>query len=37
MVGRIYVGDYQTLLHTLSVSSGPHVSDEKILEGSLAL
>ena len=24
MVGRIYVGDYQTLLHTKSVSSGPH-------------
>ena len=24
MVGRIYVGDHQTLLHTKSVSSGPH-------------
>ena len=24
MVGRIYVGDHQTLLHTKSVSCGPH-------------
>ena len=24
IVGRIYVGDHQTLLHTKSVSSGPH-------------
>ena len=24
MVGRIYVGDHQTLLHTKSVGSGPH-------------
>ena len=24
MVSRIYVGDRQTLLHTNSVSSGPH-------------
>ena len=24
MVGRIYVGDHQTSLHTLSVSFGPH-------------
>ena len=24
MVGRIYVGDYQTLQHTKSVSSSPH-------------
>ena len=24
MVGRIYVGDHQTLLHTKSLSSGPH-------------
>ena len=24
MVGRIYLGDHQTLLHTKSVGSGPH-------------
>ena len=24
MIGRIYVGDHQTLLHTKSVSSWPH-------------
>ena len=24
MVGRIYIGDYQTLLHTKSVSFWPH-------------
>ena len=24
MVGRIYVGDHQTSLHTQSVNSGPH-------------
>ena len=24
MVGRIYVGDHKTLLHTKYVSSGPH-------------
>ena len=28
-VGRIYVGDHITLLHTKSVSSGPHGFREK--------
>ena len=29
MVGRIYVGDYLTLLHTKYLSSGPHSFREK--------
>ena len=29
MVGRICVGDHQTYLHTLSVSSGPHAFREE--------
>ena len=31
IVGRIYVGDHQTLLHTESFSSGPHGFREKFL------
>ena len=30
MVGRIYVGDHLTLLHTKYLSSGPMVSEKKI-------
>ena len=37
MVGRMYVGDLQTLLHTQSVSSGPHGFKEEDFEGSLAI
>ena len=37
MVGRIYVEDHITLLHTKSVSSGPHGSEMKIFVGPLAM
>ena len=37
MVGRIYVGDQQTLLDSKSVSSGIMVSEKKIFESSLAI
>ena len=37
MVGRIYVGVHITLLHTISVSSGPHGFREEVFEGSLAI
>ena len=36
MVGRINVEDHQILLHTKSVSSGPHGFREEDFEGSLA-
>ena len=36
MVGRINIEEHQTLLHTKYVSSGPHGSEKKIFEGSLA-
>ena len=29
MVGRMYVGDHQTLLHTKYMSCGPHGSREE--------
>ena len=37
MVGRIYVGDHQTLLHTKSVSSGPYDFRKEDFKGSLAM
>ena len=37
MVGRIYVEDHQTLLHTKSVSSGPCGFREEDFEGFIAI
>ena len=37
MVGRIYVGDHLTLLHTKSVSSEPQSYSKNIFKGSLAI
>ena len=31
LIGRIYVGDYYTLLHTKYISCGPHVFREDFL------
>ena len=37
MVGRIYVGDHLTLLHTTSVGSGLMVLERKIFKDSVAI
>ena len=34
LIGRIYVGDHQTLLHTKYISCGPHEFREKVFKSS---